>query len=270
MTKQNDAANQLWGQIFATLAKTEGATLCEPDYNDSGDESRIRKALALAGWSEQEIQSRVDLHRAQEAAAPVTSPGVAPHAELIFDRLCADIEATMVRLKLDSHGRVARGIEPRVGPLVGLTNVIMTDESIVTVGSFLFRSPMARFPNGSGRDLLRATYGVTLNEKPLGATQRLNLSVFAALRCFASRCLATSGSRPVLVAGPWTLVRRRWSLACQSRHKRFHGDPPRLSGCLRRGVKGIRALRPDRIVRTDDQIGVAGAFTPCAHNHPVG
>lgn len=82
MTKQNDAAGQLWAQIFATLAKTDDATLCEPDYNNADDEPRIRKAFALAGWSEQEIQSRVDLHRAQEAAAPVTSPGVSADLKL--------------------------------------------------------------------------------------------------------------------------------------------------------------------------------------------
>ena len=35
--------------------------------------------------------------------------------------------------------RVARGVEPRVGPLAQMTNVIMTNEGIVTVGSFLFR-----------------------------------------------------------------------------------------------------------------------------------
>ncbi len=69
---------------------------------------------------------------------------------------------------------------------------------------------------------------------------------------------------------------RQWAcslsllLACQSSQKRFHGGPPCLAGYLRRGVKDIGALRPDRIIRAGDQIGVACAIIPCAHNHPVG
>ncbi len=45
----------------------------------------------------------------------------------------------MERLDLDAHDRVARGIEPRLGPYAAKTNVIMTDESIVTVGAHMFR-----------------------------------------------------------------------------------------------------------------------------------
>ena len=138
-TKQNDAATQLWEQVFATMAKAEDAALMDPDHDEAGDEARLRKGLAQAGWSEQEIQSRVDLHQTQVAEAPVTSPGVNPHVEFSLNRLCADIEAAMNRLHLNSQTRVARGVEPRVGPLAQMTNVIMTNEGIVTVGSFLFR-----------------------------------------------------------------------------------------------------------------------------------
>lgn len=45
----------------------------------------------------------------------------------------------MARLGMSSHMRVARGLEPRLGPYAAKTNVIMTDESIVTVGTQLFR-----------------------------------------------------------------------------------------------------------------------------------
>lgn len=45
----------------------------------------------------------------------------------------------MGRLGHTSNLKIARGVEPRVGPFASKTNVIMTDESIVTVGSFLFR-----------------------------------------------------------------------------------------------------------------------------------
>jgi hypothetical protein len=137
--RQNEAATQLWEQFFARMADAEDATLMDADHDDAADEARLREGLAQAGWSEQEIQFRIDLLQRQMAEAPVTSPGVNPHVEFIFNRLCEDIEAAMCRLHLDSHGRIARGVEPRVGPVVALTNVVMTEEGIVTVGSFLFR-----------------------------------------------------------------------------------------------------------------------------------
>ncbi len=139
MVKQNEAAIELWRQIFATLANAEDATLVDADYNPTEDEARFREGFAQAGWSEEETQFRLDVLRKQEAGAPVTSPGVSPHVEFLFGLLCDDIEAAMERLHIESHGRVARGIEPRAGPLAANTNVVMTDEGIITVGSFLFR-----------------------------------------------------------------------------------------------------------------------------------
>lgn len=139
MTDRNNAATQLWEQLFATMAKAEDAALIRPDHEEADHEARLHHGLAQAGWSEQEIQSRIHLHQTQVTEAPVTSPGVNPHVEFILNRLCTDIEAAMNRLHFDSHTRVARGVEPRVGPLAAMTNVIMTDEGIVTVGSFLFR-----------------------------------------------------------------------------------------------------------------------------------
>lgn len=45
----------------------------------------------------------------------------------------------MERLHLSSHVKIARGVEPRLGPFAARINVIMTEESIITVGSQLFR-----------------------------------------------------------------------------------------------------------------------------------
>src|SRR5262245_19894504 len=136
MSKQNSAAREVWMQLFATMAKAEDATLVDPEYDAAEGEFQFRKGLAQAGWSETEIELRVRLHNEQMDAAPVTSPGVNPHVEFMFSRLCDDIEAAMDRLGLDSHARLARGIEPRAGPRATMTNVVMTDESIITVGSF--------------------------------------------------------------------------------------------------------------------------------------
>src|SRR5947207_2172099 len=131
MSRRNESATELWSQLFAVMAKAENATLVDPEHNEAEDDGRLREGLAQAGWSESEIQQRVEIYRAQSAAAPSTSPGVNPHVERQFGLLCDDIEAAMDRLGMDSHARVARGIEPRIGPVAAKTNVVMTDQSIV-------------------------------------------------------------------------------------------------------------------------------------------
>lgn len=138
-SKCNESAIQLWEQLFAKMAKADIATLDNPMHDKKSDEMRLRVGLAEAGWSEAEIKRRIKIQKEVTASAPTTSPGVAPHVERQFAILCDDTEAAMKRLGLDSQARIARGIEPHVGPLASMTNVIMTDQAIVTVGSFLFR-----------------------------------------------------------------------------------------------------------------------------------
>jgi hypothetical protein len=135
----NDSARDLWGQLLKQFSKHPNAAVVDPDHDPTEDTAKLRKRLREAGWSEHQIEARVALSNAQIAAAPSTSPGVSPHAEFVFGSLCDDVEAAMVRLKLSSHARVARGIDPRLGPYAAKTTVIMTDESIVTVGAQMFR-----------------------------------------------------------------------------------------------------------------------------------
>ncbi|OYY41169.1 MAG: hypothetical protein B7Y56_15490 [Gallionellales bacterium 35-53-114] len=135
----NQSARQLWEQIFANMVKSEDATLVSPDYDSADEEARLRTGLAQAGWTEQEMDARIKIYKAQHENAPVTSPGVSAHVETQLARLCDDIEAAMTRLGLDSQARLARGIEPRDGPYASMTNVIMTRQGIVTVSSFMFR-----------------------------------------------------------------------------------------------------------------------------------
>lgn len=110
-----------------------------PSRDETEDAAGYRAAMALAGWSDSEIEAMQQAHKVREDSAPVTSPGVNRHVEAAFGQLADDVEAAMDRLGYKSQARVARGIEPRVGPLAAKTGVIMTDESIVTIGSFLFR-----------------------------------------------------------------------------------------------------------------------------------
>ena len=139
MAKQTDAANELWSQIFGRQAKEEYAAVENPLHDPSDDKRKMRAAMTSAGWTEAQIDVLAAAHDARDAAAPVTSPNVNRSVEAALGRLCDDVESAMVRLGKNSHVTVARGVEPRLGPFAAKTNVILTDESIVTVGAFLFR-----------------------------------------------------------------------------------------------------------------------------------
>jgi len=137
--KSNDIANEVWGQLYARAAKAEDAAIVDANYNPADDDARARAALKSAGWSDEHIDQRFEIHRQREASAPVTSPGVNPFVESQLKQLCDDVEEVMDRLKMDSHAKVARGVEPRAWASASKINVITTDESIVTVSAFLFR-----------------------------------------------------------------------------------------------------------------------------------
>jgi hypothetical protein len=172
--KDNDAAADLWSQIFARAAAHPWAAIVDPDHDEAGAEEFFRQALRDAGWSDDEIDARREFDKARIDTAPVTSPGANPYVEAALGRLGDDIEAAMDRLGLDSHHRVARGVDPWAGPGAAKTGVIMTDQSIITVSSFLFRfcgliaraftrtlqlNPWAwsseEFDSKTGRDLIR-------------------------------------------------------------------------------------------------------------------
>lgn len=139
MEDGNHAATDLWSQIFARAAEHPNASLMDPDYDPSVDDARARAGFALAGWSDENIDRILSSAFDRGSHAPVTSPGVNPSAEAFHASLCDDIEREMARQGLASQRNVARGIEPRTGPFASKTGVIMTDESIVTVGTFTYR-----------------------------------------------------------------------------------------------------------------------------------
>ncbi len=139
MTKDNAAAADLWSQMFERLAAHPWACVADPEYDEGADYTRFREGMVAAGWSKTEIDAIDEQRRAWEGLAPVTSPGANRSVEAILAWLADDVEAAMDRLGLHSHAWIARGVEPRVTPLAAKTGVIMTDESIITVGSFLFR-----------------------------------------------------------------------------------------------------------------------------------
>ena len=136
---RTSAASDLWQQVFARLAANPAAAVMDPLHDGHADRDRRHEALRAAGWSEAWIAGSDAAQAERIAVAPETSPGINPGVEAQYSILADSIEAAMARLNYHSQERVARGVEPRVGPYAAKTNVIMTDESIVTVGAFLFR-----------------------------------------------------------------------------------------------------------------------------------
>ncbi|WP_341991408.1 hypothetical protein [Azorhizobium sp. AG788] len=132
-----DAARDLWGQIFSRAVELPDAAIYRPE-NEGYQARCFRKALRAAGWSEEEINAGHEAYAQLEQPLQPSSPGVAPnleaHAQIIADRVSAAITAKGL-----AHTPVLIGIDPRTGVEAGLTNVIMTDEAILTVTSFFFR-----------------------------------------------------------------------------------------------------------------------------------
>jgi hypothetical protein len=139
MPKSNEAARDLWSQIFASRAKADHATLLDPKTDRAEEEAKFTRGLRDAGWSDEHIRQAIERQKSIEGSAPITSPGVNPFVEAHLARLCDDVEAAMDRLKFDSHAKVARGVEPRAWAYAAKVNVVLTDQSIITVSAFLFR-----------------------------------------------------------------------------------------------------------------------------------
>ena len=137
--KPGDVAKDLWSQIFERGAAHPGAAIMDTAYDPREDEARAKAGFAAAGWSEKEIATLLESAKRHEAEAPSTSPGVNRSAEAFHAALCNDVEAEMARQGLETQLNVARGIEPVTGPRAAKVGVMMTDESIVTVGAFTFR-----------------------------------------------------------------------------------------------------------------------------------
>jgi hypothetical protein len=133
------AAKDYWGQLFERYARNPLATLVARDEIVVGAEERAKVLLAARGVPPEQIDALAAQFSADLSNAPVTSPGVDPHVEIIFNGLCDRVEAAIAEVSKSGPVRVARGIEPQVGVFAARLGVMMTDASVITVGSQIFR-----------------------------------------------------------------------------------------------------------------------------------
>lgn len=138
--EQRAAAIDLWKQMLERMRANEWSTFVNPEWTPSEEEKcNFRQAFIDAGWSEQECEERSEALEAYADNAPVTSEGVARSVEAILDRCSTSVLTAAKIAGIGSVDHVYFAVEPKAGPFVSTINVIMTDQSIITMGSHFTR-----------------------------------------------------------------------------------------------------------------------------------
>ncbi|SHL75397.1 M48 family metalloprotease [Roseibium suaedae] len=140
MTQQNDAARDLWSQIFTRASADLNATMYEPnEEGEAGQRELIAQALKEAGWTEKQIAQFREAESSHGELEYVNSPGVGPGLEFRLRFLSDRVRMAISEAGETSHEKVEIAIDPKAGVSASLTNVIMTDQGILSVSSYLFR-----------------------------------------------------------------------------------------------------------------------------------
>ena len=109
MKLKNDAARDLWAQIFKRAAAADvNATLHEPD-DDEGEAAQrelIAKALKEAGWSQAEVERRNRAEGFHGELENVNSPGVGPGLEFRLKFLSDRVREAISKTGETSHEMV--------------------------------------------------------------------------------------------------------------------------------------------------------------------
>jgi alkyl sulfatase BDS1-like metallo-beta-lactamase superfamily hydrolase len=93
--KKNQAAKELWGQVFSRLSAQHNASMWNENYDGNADELRMRQGFREAGWSDTVVDSLLHFQEQAISRATRTSPGVNPYAEFFFDTLSIEVESAM-------------------------------------------------------------------------------------------------------------------------------------------------------------------------------
>lgn len=140
MKRRNDAARDLWKQIFKRAAADLNSTLYESDEeSEAAQRALTAKALKEAGWSEVEISRHLETDSIHGELEYVNSPGVGPGLEFKLGVLSNRVRNAISKTGDSSCEKVEMAIDPKAGVSASITNVIMTDQAVLSVSSFLFR-----------------------------------------------------------------------------------------------------------------------------------
>jgi hypothetical protein len=135
-----DAARDYWHQIYSRLSSNPMATLVDRDRLIAQLASGTHEMIADSYGFSSEITEQLKRQYVTDLTnAPVTSPGVDPHAESILASLCDRIKDACSKVPQLGPCDVVSGIEPRLGVFASRMGVMMTNASVVTIGSQVFR-----------------------------------------------------------------------------------------------------------------------------------
>ena len=133
-------AVDLWAQMLDRAKSNEWSTFVDPNYTETEeDAAKRRRAFLKAGWSKDEIEIVEKAQDERNSAAPITSAGVSKQAEFQLDKISRYIKNAAVILNIKNQDKVHFAVEPKAGPFISKINVVMTDQSIITMGSFFTR-----------------------------------------------------------------------------------------------------------------------------------
>lgn len=140
MRQPNEAPRDLWTQIFERAAAERDAALHQPDQEaEAAQKFLVVEALKEAGWSDAEIKLRNIDERFHVDLESANSPGVGPGLEFKLNFLADRVRKVISETGRISQEKVEIGIDPKSGVSASLTNVIMTNEGILSVSAFFFR-----------------------------------------------------------------------------------------------------------------------------------
>ena len=133
------AAADLWQQLLERARRSEWSTFQDPEYIEPPQKvERDRKAFIEAGWSTSEVDFILG-NRSEKLVKGVSSSGVAPHTETALARIAEMVRSAASEILTVDFSKIEFVVEPKAGPLISLINVMMTDESIIAMGSFFTR-----------------------------------------------------------------------------------------------------------------------------------
>lgn len=134
------AAIDLWSQLLDRARSNEWSSFDDPSnvVSDEDRETRIQAYLD-SGWTREEARAFEETAHENAKSSPITSPGVNRHSEVMLQRLVKALLAGLSPSDRQLAETAHFAVEPKAGPLVSTINVMMTDQTIIAMGTHFTR-----------------------------------------------------------------------------------------------------------------------------------